>query len=31
MRIYTTAFENNKKIPKKFTCDGENVSPEIFI
>ncbi len=31
MRIYTTAFENNKIIPKKFTCDGENVSPEIFI
>lgn len=31
MKIFTTAFENNEKIPCKFTCDAENISPEIFI
>jgi hypothetical protein len=31
MKIYIPSFENNGKIPAKFTCDGENVSPEIFI
>lgn len=27
MKIFTTAFKNNEKIPSKFTCDGENVNP----
>lgn len=31
MRIYISAFENNGKIPAEFTCDGENINPEILI
>ena len=31
MNIYIPSFENNGKIPVKFTCDGENVNPEILI
>lgn len=31
MNIRIAAFKNNEKIPSKFTCDGENTSPEIFI
>jgi Raf kinase inhibitor-like YbhB/YbcL family protein len=25
--IFSPAFENEQPIPKKFTCDGENISP----
>src|SRR5690606_23878600 len=25
----STAFNNGDKIPSKFTCDGENISPEL--
>lgn len=31
MRISSTVFENNKRIPSKYTCDGENISPELLI
>ena len=27
MTIKSSAFENNGKIPSRYTCDGENVSP----
>ncbi len=27
----TSVFENNQLIPSKFTCDGENVNPELNI
>lgn len=27
MQIESPAYQNGKRIPKKFTCDGENVSP----
>ena len=27
----TSVFSNLEKIPKKYTCDGENFSPELFI
>jgi len=29
--ISTPAFKNGSLIPQKFTCDGENISPEIII
>lgn len=29
MKIRSTSFEHGKPIPKKFTCQGENVSPEL--
>ena len=29
MKIYSTAFENGGVIPSKFTCDGENINPEL--
>ena len=29
MRITSTAFENGKTIPKKYTADGANVSPPL--
>jgi len=29
MEIKSTAFENNEKIPSKYTCDGENISPPL--
>lgn len=29
MDIKSTAFENNGMIPKKYTCDGENISPPL--
>lgn len=29
MQITGTALENNAKIPKKYTCDAENVSPPL--
>ncbi len=31
MIISSPAFKNNKKIPSKYTCDGENVSPPLKI
>ncbi|MHB9020021.1 MAG: YbhB/YbcL family Raf kinase inhibitor-like protein [Minisyncoccota bacterium] len=31
MKIYTNSFENSGRIPVKFTCDGENSNPEIYI
>ncbi|MDP3880740.1 MAG: YbhB/YbcL family Raf kinase inhibitor-like protein [bacterium] len=30
MKISSPAFENQGKIPAKFTCDGENISPELI-
>jgi Raf kinase inhibitor-like YbhB/YbcL family protein len=29
--VTSPAFENNKKIPKKYTCDGEDVNPPLEI
>jgi hypothetical protein len=29
MIIKSSAFKENENIPSKFTCDGENVSPEL--
>lgn len=29
MELYSTALGNNKKIPSKYTCDGENISPPL--
>lgn len=29
MRIISPAFENNAKIPAKYTCDGENINPPL--
>lgn len=31
MKITSSAFENNTKIPGKYTCDGENVNPPLSI
>ena len=31
MKIESTAFENNGKIPKQYTCEGEDVSPPLVI
>ncbi len=31
MKISVKAFGNNQQIPEKYTCDGENISPEISI
>ena len=31
MKLTSGAFENNKMIPGKYTCDGENVSPPLEI
>ena len=31
MKIESTAFKNNKLIPPKYTCDGENISPLLLI
>jgi Raf kinase inhibitor-like YbhB/YbcL family protein len=28
-KITSTAFQDGKEIPKRFTCDGENVSPAL--
>ncbi len=27
--VYTQSFEEGKTIPKRFTCDGENISPHV--
>ena len=31
MKIESTAFKDNKLIPPKYTCDGENVNPPLVI
>ncbi len=31
MIILSPAFQNNTPIPKKYTCDGENISPDLKI
>lgn len=31
MKIFSPAFENSSKIPSKYTCDGEDVSPPLEI
>ncbi|MBU6431499.1 MAG: YbhB/YbcL family Raf kinase inhibitor-like protein [Patescibacteria group bacterium] len=31
MKLASPAFENNKYIPSKYTCDGANVSPPLSI
>ncbi len=31
LKISSPAFENNKSIPKKYTCDGANVNPPLKI
>lgn len=30
MKIETPAFQEGKSIPKKYTCQGENISPPLF-
>jgi len=29
MKITSPVFENNSLIPTKYTCDGENISPDL--
>ncbi len=29
MKITSSAFDHNQKIPSKYTCDGENISPPL--
>lgn len=29
MRIQSSAFENNQKIPAEYTCDGANINPPL--
>jgi hypothetical protein len=31
MRLSSAAFEDGKKIPSKYTCDGEDISPPLKI
>ena len=31
MKLASPAFENNQFIPKKYTCDGENINPPLVI
>lgn len=31
MKLVSSAFEHNSDIPAKYTCDGENVNPEIAV
>lgn len=31
MKITSPAFENNSNIPSKFTCEGQNINPELVI
>lgn len=30
MKISSPAFENNGLIPKRYTCDGENINPPLY-
>jgi len=30
MKITSSAFNHNEKIPSKYTCDGENISPPLI-
>ncbi len=29
LKVFSSSFENGKMMPSKYTCEGENVSPEI--
>jgi len=31
MKITSPVFENNKPIPKKYSCDGDNINPSLEI
>jgi hypothetical protein len=31
MKIESTVFKDNKLIPQKYTCDGENINPPLLI
>ena len=31
INLTSTAFANNQRIPKKYTCDGENINPPLTI
>ena len=31
MKITSSAFEDNTLIPKKYTCEGENISPHLHV
>ena len=31
MELKSSGFENNGKIPSKYTCDGNNISPQLSI
>ena len=31
MELKSNAFENNGKIPSKYTCDGDNINPQLSI
>ena len=31
MELKSNAFENNGKIPSKYTCDGNNINPQLSI
>ena len=31
LTVKSPAFENNKLIPSKYTCDGEEVSPPLIV
>lgn len=31
MKLQSTVFEHNGNIPSKYTCDGENINPPLYI